>query len=67
MATQGSERHFYYLYVIVGNKHESGSTDIQGVDSTMLAMEELHLYSILSTGWKVVHGMEAMDLWCAES
>ena len=33
----------------------------------MHAMEELQLYSTVSTGWRVVHGMDAMELLFAQT
>lgn len=33
----------------------------------MHAMGELQLYSTVSTGWRVVHGMDAMDLLFAQT
>ncbi|CAL5349154.1 unnamed protein product [Camellia sinensis] len=33
----------------------------------MLAMVELQLYSTVSIGWRVVHGMDTMDLWSEQT
>lgn len=33
----------------------------------MLVMAELQLYSTVLIGWKVIHGMDAMVLWCVQT
>lgn len=38
---------------------------LKALTQLMHAMEEQQLYSIVSTGLRAVHGMDAMDLLCA--
>lgn len=59
-----------YLFCSLFSLETSRSVEIltlKVLTQPTLAMAELLLYSTVSIGWKVVHGMDAMDLWCVQT
>jgi hypothetical protein len=52
------------LYLLGMNRNVEIQT-LKVSTQLMRVMGELQLYSIVSTGSRVVHGMDAMDLLCA--